>query len=529
MASPHDHLCPEDSISNVGSRASACSGVGLNAPSHAASSKGSLASSRMSLGPISAAAAAAGMGSFTFCCVKCGQNLPIILMSKNRKNTCIKDEANYKSLTDRWAKNRSLREYWTNMSDQDKEAWYRKQQEATPGTKRKFDEIDYNESSVSQRARVNKERDWMQPWDEFLKDKLPQGHTLQSAGVAWQAIVDDPNIECEWARGQWLVPKFLGKFRDTVASEAQMQATTRTKAIDDASSLTDLRAACGRLLDQFSAELPVTKTMPVLNDPHVDSSMAEQPVLAQPVDIMANSINREAHAKQREQTLRGNNEQEDMMQASLQRASGAGRPKGKWNKDVCIERLKVASSIGIQLKYIDDLKTKIDDGYSTSKAKLDGISDQSLAATVTTLLEELVETKQRAKANVSAEQEKLLDMQSGVGSIQSLDDVATAKKNAANHLKEASGGATKIFFGKVKAIQVSLAAQERKAVAKGSQPQSGLNIVPIRVKELADVYTGLGGVSFNAGIQGHVFSPWATHIFFSKRGLGNHWLVQLGF
>ena len=115
--------------------------------------------------------------------------------------------------------------------------------------------------------------------------------------------------------------------------------------------------------------------------------MAEQPTCAPPVDVMANSISREAHAKQREETIRANNVQEDIMQASLQCAAGASGPRTQSNKDVCIERLKVSSAISIQKKHVDDIKATINDGYMKSKLKLDGILDQSLFAIIDTLFE----------------------------------------------------------------------------------------------------------------------------------------------
>ena len=69
----------------------------------------------------------------SFNCRKCKVDKPIGEMDKNKPGQCARDTLSYKSISDRWAKNRQLRVWFQNMSPQEQIDWYRKQQGVAAG------------------------------------------------------------------------------------------------------------------------------------------------------------------------------------------------------------------------------------------------------------------------------------------------------------------------------------------------------------------------------------------------------------
>ena len=61
-------------------------------------------------------------------------------MEECTNGICYKCNASYKSVAERWKKDRKLKAWWQAMSGPEKVAWYKKQRDVrNVGQKRKFD------------------------------------------------------------------------------------------------------------------------------------------------------------------------------------------------------------------------------------------------------------------------------------------------------------------------------------------------------------------------------------------------------
>lgn len=82
----------------------------------------------------------------TFTCKRCGLVVPFSEMDASKPGNCKKDILSYKSLCDRWSRNRSLKVWWDALPDHETHLWYRKQHALATSVKRKF-EITYADES----------------------------------------------------------------------------------------------------------------------------------------------------------------------------------------------------------------------------------------------------------------------------------------------------------------------------------------------------------------------------------------------
>ena len=80
-------------------------------------------------------------------------------MSTSRNGWCQKDTASYKSLSDRWQTCRRLKQWWSGLSAELQAEWFLKQQNLPAGTKRRFDEVEYEETTRDQQGDIEDERD----------------------------------------------------------------------------------------------------------------------------------------------------------------------------------------------------------------------------------------------------------------------------------------------------------------------------------------------------------------------------------
>ena len=97
-------------------------------------------------------------------------------MSKSRKDECIRDGASYKSIADRWAKQRTLKTWFDNQSPEERIAWYRKQQDTAKGDKRKFENVDYEDKTSRTAYERQQTEEMMIPCSEFELPLLIKGY-----------------------------------------------------------------------------------------------------------------------------------------------------------------------------------------------------------------------------------------------------------------------------------------------------------------------------------------------------------------
>ena len=149
-----------------------CSGLSSGASSHVASFS---APSGLAVRRPPSSTQLAGGVVYAFRCAKCNKVLPMTDMSPHRRNVCIKDTRSYKSLTERWAKNRTLKIWWDGLQPDARINWFCKNQECQPGEKRKYGEITHGDSSIQQEHMGEEELDHFIPWDLFEEKGLRRG------------------------------------------------------------------------------------------------------------------------------------------------------------------------------------------------------------------------------------------------------------------------------------------------------------------------------------------------------------------
>lgn len=197
-----------------------------------------------------------------------------------RKNECKKDAASYKAITERWAKNKTLKSWFQGLSDVDRVDWFRRQHTLSSGSKRRFDEVSYTETSHKSTGQDDTERDHYQPYSEFLAAGLLRNESIATIEEAWKDIVEAPGCDALFVRGQWCVPKFVGVFRDKVSSIRQNQDIKRQKFIHDSDELTSLFASGSALLQNNLDNIKGAKTKELVQAPTVDCTVADKPVTA---------------------------------------------------------------------------------------------------------------------------------------------------------------------------------------------------------------------------------------------------------
>ena len=253
---------------------------------------------------VSAMKVAAGF----FQCTKCKKTLPLATMCSSRQGVCKPDSASYKNLTTRWAKNRELRNWFTNLSEEGQTAWYLRQQAHVGADgKRKFDAgVHYSDRSEQSSETGDFEVDRLVPWPTFKRLKLQEGMSVQQAEVEFAELVDNPSVECTKARGQWLVPIFEGIERTRGTATRQIQDTCRTATIEDPEALAEMQAQGQLLRRQFLHDATPTQ-IPLPHAPTVLASEADQPVRNDPRDVMAQQISREVSKYSYSQAKIGSN------------------------------------------------------------------------------------------------------------------------------------------------------------------------------------------------------------------------------
>ena len=227
-----------------------------------------------------------------FWCKKCDSACASCDLSKGKKDECRKDAASYKALTDRWANDRKLREWFHNMLPHQKVEWYRKQQSLQAGTKRRFDLMEFSEGSRHVVGTGDKELDHFKTWSSFLRDGLQGGSSVQTLEASWTEHITNHKNECLFVRGQWLVPEFQGVVREKSDMRLEENMLARTAVIRDSTQLGELTATSEKLLTSFKDSVDAPKIeMP--RQPYVDARVEEMPASSSACPVVGRSILRE--------------------------------------------------------------------------------------------------------------------------------------------------------------------------------------------------------------------------------------------
>jgi hypothetical protein len=227
-----------------------------------------------------------------FLCKCCKRQLPLAALCPSRPNTCHKDNCSYKALAQRWSKNRQLKAWWETLSDDLKVAWYQKQQALPQGTKRSFDEIIYEETTITDQSTNEKDLDALVPWSVFLRNKTVEGMQKHDIELEWTRLTTSPDTEAVFRRGQWLVPEWQGLLRENETRHTQRTNAIRRAHVSTSEQLASLQTGGSSLLQQYKDSYSPPQQQ-YAQAPVSDASVSDQPVSASPNDIMMQQIHRE--------------------------------------------------------------------------------------------------------------------------------------------------------------------------------------------------------------------------------------------
>ena len=188
------------------------------------------------------------------------------------------------------------------MSESDKANQYRVWQQVVQGTKRRFDVVEYTESSNRARGQERRARDQMVPWWLFHHYKVQSGTQLSDIQREWKDAVEGRGAEPEWDddHKEWTVGLWMGTVRDRVISDMQTQSCSRTAAILSTQQLDDLRRGGESMLPQYVSQMRAplslgSSSMAPVGAPQVDATSNDQPSLPPPADIAMAAVTREVN------------------------------------------------------------------------------------------------------------------------------------------------------------------------------------------------------------------------------------------
>ena len=266
------------------------SSASSDAPSFASGISSSL--HRSSVVPQNANAVAKGSSSAkTFDCNKCKLRLPFSMMSKFKPGCCESDQRSYKSLTERWAKCRSLKDWFQNLGEEERTAWYLRHQGR--GIKRNFDEIAICSKGESFACGYENEIDAFITWTEFKRYGLLEGKPLKTIVEEWDKALMDAGSEAKFVRGQWLLPEFKGVQRISSQGTRVSAETSRSSAVDSAEKLLALRQQADAAVAEFHGTFKPAKCYVGEAEPQVDVDPAMMPTTRHFENTMARHIDRE--------------------------------------------------------------------------------------------------------------------------------------------------------------------------------------------------------------------------------------------
>ena len=145
-----------------------------------------------------------------FRCRKCSLLLAVQEQDPHKPGQCKKDSLSYKGLNDRWQRDCKLKLWWDSLNLAAQGQWYRTQHHNPSGSKRKYDALNVQDSSLDKAYNGEEDVDMFVPYDIFEQKCIALGMKIPEAQSAFRTMVEDPFIECKWRRNQWLVPQYQG-------------------------------------------------------------------------------------------------------------------------------------------------------------------------------------------------------------------------------------------------------------------------------------------------------------------------------
>ena len=245
---PRSEVTPEASISHVGGASGASNFVARLASSTdlcVTTAPALLGSCALT----STAPAAGATSSSHFTCQRCRLSLPLSEQSNGTRSVCSKDVNSCKGLSERWQKNRALRTWWLQLGLEQHANWYRKQHQIKPGSKRNYDELMYSDVATESVGEVQTERDHFKPWWFFKRDGLAGGQALADIERYWLNAVENRTADALLVRGEWCVAMFEGVFKAKRRSSMQSQNVSRSKNIENADQLAQLKEVGQQVLN----------------------------------------------------------------------------------------------------------------------------------------------------------------------------------------------------------------------------------------------------------------------------------------
>jgi len=382
-----------------------------------------------------------------FNCRKRKLDKPIGEMDKNKPGQCARDTLSYKSISDRWAKNRQLRVWFQNMSPQEQIDWYRKQQGVAAGKKRRFDEVTYADSTETSTGNEKKKRYHMMPWWLFYHYKHTAGQSDVSIAQEWKDAIEGKGAEAEYEDGQWCVSMFMGVFKDTVDSNLQVSRTQRQVQVQNADQLDELLRAGQSMRNSFSAQYRAPRALgDGTSAPVVDASPAEMPQSVQMADITMGAIQRELNSKHRDDAQIMKAEIEDASAAALCEAPGGTGAKAGRAGDLNIGCMRLDSSIAIA---IQKGKTYIDKVGADEKEVTDLLlglgGDEKFTSIVGTLLQNVAQDKAASIAHINQHTTALTKLRERLPQAQTSAGLQSCREEQTKLTKELDKGPLKDY------------------------------------------------------------------------------------
>ena len=136
-----------------------------------------------------------------------------------------------------------MRQWWYNLPKDEQTKWYQKQQILPPGTKRRFDHVEYAEKTRHEVGHEERERYIYKPYTSFIADGIARGTPLEELEARWKNAVKNKTPHARNVGGEWLVADFCGIVVDRIHTHAQGHSTEMRKAVDSSSSLRDFQAS----------------------------------------------------------------------------------------------------------------------------------------------------------------------------------------------------------------------------------------------------------------------------------------------
>ena len=349
-------------------------------------------------GVLGCALAASGSGQQTcgsqFVCRKCTMKFPLSDASSSKPETCNVCVASYKSLTVRWTSNRKLRTWWQDMDSSGQIAWFKKQHERPSGSKRKWDEFEYEDKTTESAHQNENEMDHWITFETYETDKLLRKWQPAEIDRGWKEEVDKAGADALYRRGEWLIPRFEGVMRMNGWQRQDSSSTRRSAKIENGEQLEGLVSAGRRLRQHFREQCrgprSCTESSP---KPHVDADPNDLPQVPEAQPVFAKQVTREANLVSRERQFEHQLHLQDLADAT---AYNENKSEVDSDKGSCaMANLKATSKISeAKLKVQDVMKEKLDKLVELKKLVANIFSEDGIVGTaVAGVRDELEEHK----------------------------------------------------------------------------------------------------------------------------------------